>query len=164
MDWLLTFCRWLHDTTFAMGLRESAIVYPIVQGSHVLSLPLSVGTILWFDLRLMGVGMRGDSVSNVFDQLRPWMMLGFAVMFDTGAMLFAARATDAYASTYFQIKIGLLVLGALNITLFHLTVDRARHEWGTSTVPPFRARMAGGLSLVLWFGILAAGRVMAFNL
>jgi hypothetical protein len=108
--------------------------------------------------------MRKDSVSGVFEQLRPWMMLGFALMFVTGAMLFAARAVDAYASTYFRIKIGLLALGVINIALFHTTIGRARHEWDTSAVPPFRARVAGALSVVLWFGIIAAGRVMAFNL
>jgi hypothetical protein len=164
MDWLLTFCRWVHDSTFATALRESAVVYPLVQGSHVLSLGLSVGLVLWFDLRLLGIAMRKDSVSGVFEQLRPWMMLGFALMFVTGAMLFAARAVDAYASRYFRIKIGLLTLGAINIALFHTTVDRARHEWDTSAVPPLRARVAGALSVVLWFGIIAAGRVMAFNL
>jgi len=164
MDWLLAFCRWLQDSTFATALRESAVVYPLVQGSHVLSLALSVGTILWFDLRLLGVAMRKDSVSNVFAQVRPWMMLGFAVMFLTGALLFAARAVDAYESTYFRVKIALLVLGAVNIVLFHTTIDRARHQWDTSEVPPFRARLAGACSLVLWFGIIAAGRIMAFNL
>ena len=33
-----------------------------------------------------------------------------------------------------------------------------------SEVPPFRAHMAGACSLVWWFGIIAAGRIMAFNL
>jgi hypothetical protein len=164
MDWLLATCRWVHDSTFATALRESAVVYPLVQGSHVLSLGLSVGLVLWFDLRLLGITIRKEPVSNVFEQLRPWMMLGFAVMFVTGAMLFAARAVDAYASTYFRIKIGLLVLGAINIALFHTTIDHARDQWDASAVPPFRARMAGALSIALWFGIIAAGRIMAFNL
>jgi len=91
-------------------------------------------------------------------------MLGFTVMFVTGAMLFGARAVDAYASTYFRVKIGLLALGAINIALFHTTIDRARDQWDASAVPPFRARMAGALSIVLWFCIIAAGRIMAFNL
>src|SRR5687768_4058843 len=104
MDWLLVFCRLLQDSMFATAFRESTVAYPLVQGSHVLSLALSVGTVLWFDLRLLGVAMRRDAVSYVFEQVRPWMMLGFAVMFITGAMLFAARAVDAYASTYFRVK------------------------------------------------------------
>jgi hypothetical protein len=161
---MLELCRALQDSAFATAFRESLIVYPLVQGTHVLSLALSIGLILWFDLRLVGLAMRRDPVSNVFEQVRPWMMVGFTVIFITGGMLFAARAVEAYASTYFRVKVGLLVLGLLNIVIFHSTIDRVRHEWDTFEVPPFRARMAGVCSLVLWFGIIAAGRIMAFNL
>ena len=160
---LLEWCQWLQDTWWATGIRESGYTYPIVEGSHVMGLALSVGAVLWFDLRLLGLTMRGDRVSEVFEQVRPWMLLGFAVMFVTGALLFSARAVDAYESTYFRLKIGLLVLGALNVVLFHTTIDRQRDQWDTGR-PPWRARMAGGLSLVLWFGIIAAGRIMAYNL
>jgi len=164
MEWLHELCRLLQESPLALAFRESSYMYPIVEGSHVLSLALSVGMIMWFDLRLLGVTMRKDSVSNVFEQVRPWMILGFTLMFITGAMLFSAHAVDAYESTYFRVKVGLLVLGALNVLLFHSTIDRARSHWDTSEIPPLRARVAGGLSLVLWFGIIAAGRIMAFNL
>jgi hypothetical protein len=161
---LLEWCRWLQDTPVGAGIRESAYTYPLIEGSHVMGLALSVGTVLWFDLRLLGVAMRRDTVTQVFDQLRPWMGLGFAIMVVTGALLFSSRAVDAYESTYFRIKAGLLLLGAVNIVFFHTTIDRQRAEWDTAATPPPRARMAGALSIVLWFGIIAAGRIMAFNL
>ena len=61
-------------------------------------------------------------------------------------------------------KVGLLTLGALNIVMFHTTIDRQRQEWDAAETPPFRARLAGLLSLILWFSIIAAGRIMAYNL
>jgi len=161
---LLELCRWLEDTWWATALRESGYAYPFVEGSHVMALALSVGAVLWFDLRLLGLTMRDDRVSDVFHQVRPWMLFGFAVMFVTGVLLFAARASDAYSSLYFRIKLGLLVLGAVNIVVFHTTIDRRRDEWDTAGRPPARARLAGGLSLVLWFAIIAVGRIMAYNL
>ena len=129
-----------------------------------MGLAFSVGAVLWFDLRLLGLTMRGDSVSDVFRQVQPWMFLGFFVMFVTGALLFAARASDAYLSSYFRVKLGLLMLGAVNIVLFHTTIDRRRNEWDSAVQPPARARLAGGVSLVLWFAVIAAGRIMAYNL
>ena len=57
------------------------------------------------------------------------MFVGFGVMFVTGVLLFAARATDAYESPYFRFKVALLVLGGVNIVMFHTTVDRRRDEW-----------------------------------
>ena len=161
---LLHWCQWLQNAPFSTAIRVSAYAYPLIEGTHVLGLALSVGTILWFDLRLLGVAMRRDRISDVFNQLRPWMTAGFLVMIVTGTMLFSARAADAYASNYFRIKIGLLVLGALNVLIFHTTIDRQRAQWDTAERPPSRARLAGLLSLVLWFSIIAAGRIMAYNL
>jgi hypothetical protein len=92
------------------------------------------------------------------------MSAGFLVMVVTGSLLFSSRAADAYASNYFRIKAGLLVLGGLNVLIFHTTIDRRRAEWDTAERPPFRARMAGLVSLILWFSIIAAGRIMAYNL
>jgi hypothetical protein len=161
---LLQWCQWLQDTDFASGIRYSAYLYPLLEGTHVLGLAFSVGTILWFDLRLLGVTMRRDPVSYVFNQLRPWMTAGFLVMLVTGSLLFSSRAAEAYVSNYFRIKIGLLVLGGLNVLIFHTTIDRRRAAWDTAERPPFRARMAGLVSLILWFSIIAAGRIMAYNL
>jgi Family of unknown function (DUF6644) len=161
---LLEWCQWLQNTPVGAGIRESAYVYPFIEGSHVMGLALSVGTVMWFDLRLLGVAMRRDKVTDVFEQLRPWMALGFTIMFVTGALLFASRAVDAYESLYFRIKLGLLALGAMNVVLFHTTIDRQRGEWDADAAPPAGARLAGALSLVLWFGIIAAGRIMAYNL
>lgn len=161
---LLEWCRWLENTDWARALSESGYAYPLVEGSHVMALALSVGAVLWFDLRLLGWTMRDDRVSEVFAQVRPWMLLGFAVMLVTGVLLFATRATDAYESPFFRLKLALLVFGALNIVVFHSTVDRRRGEWDVQGRPPLQARLAGGLSLVLWFSIIAAGRIMAYNL
>jgi hypothetical protein len=43
-------------------------------------------------------------------------------------------------------------------------VYRKVTEWDTAPVTPLRARIAGGLSLVLWFSILAAGRAIGYTL
>jgi hypothetical protein len=161
---LLDYVQWLDNTPFATALRESGYAYPCIEATHVMALAFSVGAVLWFDLRLLGWTMRDDRVSDVYRQVRPWMFTGFAVMFVSGALLFATRALEAYASPYFRLKLALLVLGAINIVVFHTTIGRQRDEWDAAGRPPARARAAGGVSLVLWFAIIAAGRIMAYNL
>ncbi len=37
------------------AIRESILVYPLILAVHVLALTVSVGTLMWFDLRLLGV-------------------------------------------------------------------------------------------------------------
>ena len=157
-DWLGA----LEHSRIGEGMRESW--FPYVEGVHVLALALSVGTIVWFDLRLVGAAMRARPVSEVYQALQAWMLVGFGVMFGTGALLFVAHATKAYESPVFRTKVALLLLAGVNMLVFHLTIDRRRAEWNEMPVPPMAARAAGLLSLVLWLSIIAAGRMLAYNL
>ena len=161
---LLEICHWIENTPSSIALRESIWVFPILETTHVIGLAFSVGTIFWFDVRLLGVGLRRYSVSETFDYVKPWMFGGFALMMITGVVLFWAHAVDAYESGYFRVKLALLVLAGANIVAFHSTIDRHRVSWDDLPVPPPRARFAGAVSLILWFGIVAVGRLMAYSL
>lgn len=152
----------LERTQAGEVVRESA--FPYVEGAHVLGLALSVGTVVWFDLRLLGVAMRTRPVSEVFGDLKGWMFAGFGLMLVTGALLFTSHATKAYANPYFRAKMALLLLAGVNMAVFHLTIDRRRSEWNHAPIPPLPARAAGLLSLVLWFSVVAAGRFVAYGM
>src|SRR5215510_7253309 len=123
---LLQICQWLEDSQLSTGIREST--FPYIEGTHVLTLALSVGTILWFDLRLAGVFLRKRPVSEVFKQLRPFFLTGFPIMFISGGLLFVAHATQCYSSNYFRVKLALILLAGLNVLIFHSTIDRRRAE------------------------------------
>ena len=157
-DWLGA----LEGSPIGEAIRETW--FPFVEGMHVLALAFSVGTIAWFDLRLVGLAMRTRPASDVYQGLKPWMITGFGVMFVTGALLFAAHATKAYESRVFRAKVALLLLAGVNMLVFHLTIDRRRAEWNEAPVPPMAARAAGLLSLVLWLSVIAAGRMLAYDL
>ena len=138
-------------------------MFPIIETTHVLGLALSVGTIAVFDLRLLGLGLRREPASLVMRQIIPWSLIGFAIMFLSGALLFWAQAEKAYASVYFRIKLLLLILSGVNALVFQLTLYRNMTNWERAEVTPLGARWAGGLSLALWIGIIAAGRTMAYK-
>jgi Family of unknown function (DUF6644) len=159
---LFEICQAIEKSTISSLVRDSA--FPYVEGAHVLALSLSIGTVMWFDLRLVGAAMRTRPVWEVFEDVKPWMFVGFGIMFSTGALLFAAHATKAYANDYFRVKLALLMLAGLNAVVYHVTIDRRRSEWGKAPIPPGPARMAGLVSLVLWFSVIAVGRIFAYSL
>jgi hypothetical protein len=160
---VLEICEWIQNTPSSTAIRESLWVFPIIEGSHVLALGLSVGTVLWFDLRLMGVAMRHHTVSEAFEHVRKWMLLGFTIMFVTGGLLFWSLAERCYVSGYFLLKLILLALAGINVAVYHFTIDRTRDQWGKAPMPPMAARLAGFISIVLWAGVIAAGRIMAYT-
>lgn len=161
---LFELCQWIEQTPTSVGIRESLYAFPLIEMTHVLALAISVGAIMWFDLRLMGLTMRNERVSDVFGSFKPWMAMGFTVMFVSGFLLFWSHAEECYSNTYFRLKVLFLLLAALNILIYHFTIDRRIQEWDKAPVPPIGARSAGLLSLVLWMAIMTAGRLMAYSL
>jgi hypothetical protein len=159
----MSICQWLQDLPAPTALRESTLMFPIVEGSHLLGLGLSVGTSAIADLRLLGITMKKEPVSEVMNQLLPWTLVGFALMLLTGSALFASEAVKCYESVWFRFKILFLIMTGVNALIFHLTAYRNMAEWDHATVTPRGARMAGFLGLLLWALVIAAGRTTAYK-
>jgi hypothetical protein len=56
----------------------------------------------------------------------------------------------------------LLVAAGLNALAFHRGAFRSVAGWETGHAVPATARAAAVLSLVLWVGVIAAGRLLAY--
>jgi len=160
---MLAFFEWLERTPGSVGIRESIWTYPIVETTHVLTLGLFLGLVAMLDLRLLGLTLRRIPVSEVAGRLLPWALAGFAVMVVSGVLLFYAGPVKASQNVFFRIKLVMIVAAGVNAFVFHSTVYRTATEWDRAPVAPLRARVAGSLSLVLWAGVVVAGRMQAYN-
>lgn len=161
---VIDFLKWLHDTRLSILVRESAWGEPVLESIHVLCLTLFLGFVVLLDLRLLGICMRSRRFSEVIDQLNPWIKVGFVVMIFTGVVLFCGDPIAFYENTPLRIKILLLAVALVNIVVFDYTTRRSVSEWDHNAVAPPGARIAAILSLVLWAGIVAAGRAIAYTL
>ena len=113
--------QWMQNSDIGTGIRESIWLFPIVEATHVLALAFSVGVLVWFDLRLMGWGMKHQPISQVHKQMMPLAFVGFVVMFITGVLLFWSEAEKCYLSGFFRAKVAFLVLAGLNAGFFELS-------------------------------------------
>lgn len=150
---LLRICEWLQQTPVSVSIRESIWVFPILDAVHCVGIVLVAGTIVIVDLRLLGLGMRRESISSVIAQVLPWTLFGFAFMFVTGSLLAWAEPVKLYHSVFFRWKLLFLALAGLNALLFHNT-----------TLTPAGARLAGAVSIACWISVIAAGRAIGYEL
>ncbi len=155
--------KWLEGTWASVAIRESILFYPFVETSHVLTLCLFLGMTAMWDLRLVGIAFRQVPVSEMIARLLPWAVAGFLLMVTSGALLFLSSPVRASQNVFFQIKMAAIVLAGLNAFVFHKTVFRRVTEWGHTDTVPFRARVAGSFSLLLWSVVLVCGRMQAYN-
>jgi hypothetical protein len=156
--------QWMQNSDIGTGIRESIWLFPIVETTHVLALALSVGVLIWFDLRLMGWGMKHQPVSQVHKQMMPLAFIGFVIMFISGVLLFWSEAEKCYLSGFFRAKVVFLFLAALNAGIFELRTKKTIEDWDKYPIPPMKARMAGLVSILSWAAVIIAGRATAYNL
>lgn len=154
---LASLFHWIRDTSLATSVRESALAYPVIMSLHLTSIAVFGGMILLTDLRLLGVALPSTPVPELIRQLRWWKRAGFVVMVTCSLLLASAKADQYYLNPYFQLKMALLILVGVHGLVFR----RSLYE---NPGQPDRtlARTAACLSLVLWLGVLSAGRWIAY--
>jgi hypothetical protein len=145
-------------------MRDSLWAEPFVETVHVLTLTLFLGFAVLLDLRLLGVALRRRPVSEVLRQLNPWLIAGFVVMIISGVLLFCGDPVAFYSTTFFKVKMIMLVLAGINVLIFNGTIGRRTAEWDLAVKTPPAAKIAAVVSLVLWAAIVAAGRAIAYAL
>ena len=160
---LLGWCQWLEHTPFALAIAESAWLFPLIEGSHILALPISVGMIVMFDLHLLGLAFRDGPPSAIMREMLRWSKAGFAVMFITGVLLFMTHAGKAYGNAFFRTKLMFLLLLGINAVVYQAIFYPKMAQWEAARRTPLGARVCAGLSLIVWIGVIICGRTMAYE-
>ena len=162
MSYLTPYCaasQWFG--IYIMG--DSTWLFPAVETIHLAAMVLLVASISAFDLRLLGFILKGESVSQLTRKLIPLTWIAFGTMAVTGVLLFSSDPVHKYCpNPAFQLKLVLIALAGLNMSLFHFTVYQSVAKWDTDPSPPVWAKLVGSVSVVLWAGVVIAGRWIGF--
>ena len=144
------------DTSWlALIVRNSTWLFALTEVIHLIGITLLLGTLSVLDLRLMGLGLKQQSLSDVAADTYPWTLGALIVAVLSGSLLFVSEAARLYDSPPFAIKITLFVLAVIFTYTFQRRMTRASNPTGG-------ALLGGILSLFLWFGVGLAGRAIAF--
>lgn len=152
----------LAESGIGLGIRESLILFPLIEGVHLLGLALSFGLILFTDLRLIGVFMPNVPMSQILGQLRTLVFSGFFLTFLTGILLFWATADEMINNPAFLWKLGAMAVALLNAAVFEWILHRRGPAWLDQVSAPLEARRAGWISLSFWGGATVAGRLIPY--
>ena len=140
-------------------MRGGGWSYAAVNVAHLLGLALLVGPILLLDLRLLGFG-RQFTALDVSRALAPFAATGLLIALLSGIALFSADATALVGNRLMQLKLLAIALGLANVALFHALWARWLPDW--DRMRPRFARASALLSMVLWFAVPVAGRLIAY--
>jgi len=151
----------LEATALAAAMRHSLWLYPIVETAHIAGFVVLVGSVVMLDLRLLGFTPT-SSVRSLARHVLPWTWLALLVVVPSGVAMFSAHAVEFLDNPALRIKLILIVFAGLNAAAFHFGVYRSAPAWDRNQPPPPAARWAAALSLALWLGVIACGRLIAY--
>lgn len=132
--------------------------FPLMESLHVVSITLMLGAILMLDLRVLGLAANSYAVNRMSRELVPWSAAAFLVATLTGTAMFITRASAHVLNPAFQIKMLLILVAGINIAIFHFRIFRTIQQWDVAAMAPASARLVASASLLLWCGVMLAGR------
>ena len=153
--------RQVSDSGIGTAVRESLILFPRIEGIHLLGLALSVGLLFFTGLRVIGGVLPLVPVSQFLKPLRRWIFAGFGLTFASGLLLFWAEAETMVTNPAFLLKSVAIVVALINAVAFEVTWGKRGAAWVDQPAPG-AARLAGWVSLSFWTAATVGGRLIPY--
>jgi hypothetical protein len=160
LDVLLT---WLEGSALGALMRTSGVwTYGVVNLVHILGISTLFGSVLAFDLRLLGLWPQAP-LAALERPLLALATVGFAVAAASGVALISTNGTEYIGNPFLIAKLAAIALGLANIAAAQFLP-----AWRTRSIEPHNAgqrfglRVVGATSLACWLGAVAAGRMIGY--
>lgn len=157
------FAEWLATTSLSDTLKEQLWVVPTSQSIHILAVSIVFASASMINLRLLGVGRSGRSVSQLSATLVPWMWRALAVLLFTGIIQTIAEPVRQFATPMFWIKLALIVIVSTMTAIYATTVRHNAPLWDAEATRPAGAKIFALVSMVFWLVIVVCGRFIGYT-
>ncbi|WP_426435411.1 DUF6644 family protein [Bradyrhizobium genosp. P] len=159
---LTGFSKWLAATSLSHTIQTVTWIIPTLQTIHILCVAIAFSSAVLVDLRIFRVFERDEPLREVTRRfLTPiWPVL--LILLLTGSLLIIGEPRRSLVNTTFYLKMALLLVAIL------LTATLQRMVLASPDVFEDRSRQMAGralatVSILVWCGILFAGRWIAYT-
>jgi hypothetical protein len=156
------FCAWLEQTQLSQAMQVITWIVPTVQTVHILAIAAVMSSVLMLNLRLLGVTGSDQPLAAVSARFRPVIWWTLPVLLVSGAMLIVGEPVRSLENAFFQIKM-VLLLSVIIITLgYQVPLNKDAGFWDATNGRRGAIKLIATISLLLWVGIVCAGRWIAY--
>jgi hypothetical protein len=135
------------------AIRRSIWAYPALETIHIASFAAVFGSLMVLELRVFGA-VPSVPLSPLARLSIPIALTSFAVAAAAGLLMLISSATEIVTNQAFQTKVALILMAGGNAWWFHRRGSLVLHD-GVAKVQSL-------LSIVLWVGVIACGRLIAY--
>ncbi len=152
------FFEWHNTSWLGTAISNSIWLFPFVETIHILAMAVMFGGLLILNLRLMGIGMKKQSLPMMAKTLMPFVNWGLFIMILSGYAMFSSEALKDFSNDGFKFKMASLAL----VLIFQYTIYGSLLKKEDAARSSSMGMIAALVNFVLWFCVGAGGRAIGF--
>jgi len=155
--------QWISDTSLSLIIRKATWSIPAIQIVHIVAITMIVTSAAMIAARIFGFSSRSQSMQQTAQRFLPWIWAALIVLAPTGILLIIAEPQRTLGNPVFWLKM-LLLAGAIGVMAwFQVSVQRNAAVWEDRAQKSTTKNAIAVSSILLWLGILVAGRWIAYT-
>jgi cation transport ATPase len=156
---LLDFCAYLENTQLALVIQDSFWIVPVMQTLHILSISALLVSALMINLRVLNIISKSDLISAVVSRYINIIWLALPVLLISGSILIVGEPARSLANPAFQMKMVMLIA----VIFMTIGIQRMASTVNDQMQAKGIIKLLAALSVLLWLGIVACGRWIAYT-
>lgn len=135
---------------------------PIIQTVHILGISVVMGSVVLLDLRILGLAVPSQKLSEMTRRVMPWLWWALASNFVSGSFFLFGRPNRYFNNPVFGWKVSFLIPAILLTLFFYLMSKTQEDYWDLNSQRKIIAKLIALVSLGLWVMVAMAGRWIAY--
>ncbi len=160
---VIGFCSWLESTSPSRVVQTAAWIIPTVQTVHILCVAILFSSAVLLDLRLLRLLGRDVPLPELARRYLPTIWPVLVVLLITGSVLIVGEPRRSLLNSTFYIKMALLAVAIVMTLGLQWSLSASSNFWELTAARRAAARVAAAFSMLVWCGIIFAGRWIAYT-
>jgi hypothetical protein len=160
---LAGFSKWLAATEVSHTIQTTTWIIPTIQTIHILCVAAVFSSAILVDLRIWRLLERDVPLPEIARRFLPTIWPVLIVLLLTGSLLIVGEPRRSLLNSTFYLKMALLVLAIVLTVVLQRAITSSPDSWDKDLTRRVIARSAATLSILVWCGILFAGRWIAYT-
>lgn len=160
---LSEFCKWLAATPLSHAIQTAGWIIPALQTIHILGVAVVFSSAILVDLRIWRLLDRDVPLPEVARRFLPTIWPVLLILLATGSLLIVGEPRRSLLNTTFYLKMTLLAVAIVLTAGLQRSISSAPKFWDNDRARRIAGRFAAAVSILVWCGILFAGRWIAYT-
>jgi hypothetical protein len=160
---LSEFCKWLAATPLSHTIQTTGWIIPAVQTIHILSVAVLFSSAIIVDLRIWRLLQRDAPLPEVARRFLPAIWPVLLILLITGSLLIIGEPRRSLLNSTFYLKMALLAAAIVLTAGLQRSISSSPNFWDMNRGRRIAGRLAATASILVWCGILFAGRWIAYT-